>query len=212
MKILLRKDAIALGLKRYFNGVPCPRGHIAERLVKGACLVCDREDTLARSRVNAEQRAEYARRYRHDYPEKAKASRAAYANRNPHKIKSWKAADQKRNSPSTQARRRRYFEANREKVYASTKAWAKANPAKLSAKSMRYHADKLQRTPPWADHDAILGMYEVAQVFRNVGVNLEVDHEIPLRGRRVSGLHVHDNLRLIHSTANKVKSNHFLGA
>jgi hypothetical protein len=38
MNIISPKDAKAAGLKFYFNGKPCPQGHIAERLV--ACRSC----------------------------------------------------------------------------------------------------------------------------------------------------------------------------
>ena len=30
-KVLQRKEAKALGLVRYFNGKPCPQGHVDER-------------------------------------------------------------------------------------------------------------------------------------------------------------------------------------
>ena len=44
MEIISRKDAMALGLKRYFTGEPCPRGHIETRLCSSmACAECCRE-------------------------------------------------------------------------------------------------------------------------------------------------------------------------
>lgn len=211
MEILLRKDAVKQGLKRYFNGVPCPRGHIAERLVKGGCLVCDRADTLARARANSEDRARRTREYRALNPEKVAKAKKEYRATNPLKVKAWKSASQKRNRASANLRQRRYVEANKDAVYARTEAWAKANPGKVCASTRRYQADKLQRTPPWANHYEIQGMYELASVFRGVGLDVEVDHAIPLRGRVVSGLHVPDNLQLINSTSNKFKSNHFQG-
>ena len=39
-KIILRKDAKAQGLSRYFTGKPCKIGHIAERYITGECIVC----------------------------------------------------------------------------------------------------------------------------------------------------------------------------
>lgn len=212
MKILLRKDAIKQGLKRYFNGVPCPRGHIAERLVKGGCLVCDRADTLVRARANSEGRARRTREYRALHPEKADKAKKNWNAKNPARVKALKSASQKRNRASANERQRRYVEANKEAVYARTGAWSKANPAKTTAKTRRYQTTKLQRTPKWADQDEILGMYELAALFRNAGLDVEVDHEIPLRGKTVSGLHVANNLQLIHSAINKSKSNHFIGA
>ena len=44
MRVISRSDALALGLKRYFTGEPCKRGHISERSVgsRGRCLECHR--------------------------------------------------------------------------------------------------------------------------------------------------------------------------
>jgi hypothetical protein len=41
-KIITRKEAIAKGLRRYFTGKPCKRGHVFERSIKGNCLVCSK--------------------------------------------------------------------------------------------------------------------------------------------------------------------------
>ena len=47
-----RKDAESAGLTQYFTGDPCSNGHIAPRNVKFMnCLVCHREDALARQRA-----------------------------------------------------------------------------------------------------------------------------------------------------------------
>ncbi len=41
LKIISRKEALAKGLKRYFTGKPCKRGHFAERnLPKSECMEC----------------------------------------------------------------------------------------------------------------------------------------------------------------------------
>lgn len=41
-----RAEAVASGRNSYYNGTPCPKGHLDYRLVSGACVECDR----ARSR------------------------------------------------------------------------------------------------------------------------------------------------------------------
>jgi len=44
MKIISRKEAIALGLPRYFTGKPCVNGHISERVTKKCdCVACNNE-------------------------------------------------------------------------------------------------------------------------------------------------------------------------
>jgi hypothetical protein len=43
MKIVTRKEAKALGLKRYFTGEPCRNGHISERgTIKSNCIECSK--------------------------------------------------------------------------------------------------------------------------------------------------------------------------
>lgn len=74
-KILIRSEAQALGLLRYYTGIPCPRGHLAERWVSAkGCVECLREKTkLARRRRYAANpdryRAEIGTyRLEHAYP------------------------------------------------------------------------------------------------------------------------------------------------
>ena len=40
MDIITKKEAYARGLKRYFTGQPCMRGHISERALGGGCISC----------------------------------------------------------------------------------------------------------------------------------------------------------------------------
>lgn len=80
---------------------------------------------------------------------------------------------------------------------------------------IRHHAAKrrvakIQRTPLWADREAILALYvEAVRLSRETGVLHHVDHRIPLQGRLVSGLHVHQNLQILTASANSIKSNKF---
>lgn len=80
---------------------------------------------------------------------------------------------------------------------------------------IRHHAAKrrvvkLQRTPPWADQTAIKAIYaEAVRLKRETGVEYHVDHEIPLQGELVSGLHVHQNLQILTGSENSKKSNRF---
>lgn len=62
-------------------------------------------------------------------------------------------------------------------------------------------------TPAWADRAAISMIYRVAEVIRITGFDVEVDHFIPIKGKLVSGLHVHNNLQIILTTANRRKGN-----
>lgn len=64
-------------------------------------------------------------------------------------------------------------------------------------------AAKLKRTPVWADLDAIREFY------KNCPEDYEVDHNAPLQGKLISGLHVLENLQYLHKDIHKYKINKF---
>ena len=71
---------------------------------------------------------------------------------------------------------------------------------------MRRRRHERMATPPWADLDAIRALYrEAERLTRETGEQYVVDHIVPLRGRIVSGLHVHWNMRVIHWKPNAQK-------
>lgn len=79
-----------------------------------------------------------------------------------------------------------------------------------SAMGAKRRAAELLRTPAWADMDAIRAVYEEAQrTTRSTGTPHHVDHEIPLQGRKVSGLHVANNLRVLPASDNCRKHNRY---
>jgi hypothetical protein len=79
-----------------------------------------------------------------------------------------------------------------------------------SAGAARRRATEMQRTPAWGDRSAIAAVYaEAHRLTATTGVPHQVDHEIPLQGQLVSGLHVHNNLRAIPAVENARKHNRF---
>lgn len=76
--------------------------------------------------------------------------------------------------------------------------------------SRKRQAAKLQRSPKWADDAAMRAIYEqCARQTIETGIPHEVDHEVPLRGMYVSGLHVEFNLRVVPRSVNRKKLNNF---
>ena len=195
MNLISRQQSLGSGLTRYFTGKPCPRGHIAERMVSiRACVMC-----LSKK----------AREARQANPKAYNARNRVYIAANIEKVKAWKSAEQKRNRAAANARNRRYAAAHRDELRIRNAAWQKANPALGAAKTMRYLTAKRKQCPAWADHESIGMIYQAAEVIRTTGFDVHVDHVVPLQGQIVSGLHVHNNLQIIQANANRSKSNHF---
>jgi len=68
----------------------------------------------------------------------------------------------------------------------------------------------MQRTPIWIEEFLIEEIYDLAQLrSKATGIPHEVDHFIPLQGKLVSGLHVHENLQVISAPENRSKHNKF---
>ena len=92
----------------------------------------------------------------------------------------------------------------RNKLKAQQRAWISDHPhVKLSVQRKRELAKK-NRVPPWADMDKIREVYRKAKESGMV-----VDHIIPLQGKLVSGLHVHNNLQLLPNSENSSKGNRY---
>lgn len=53
-EIITRKEAIELGLDRYYTGKPCKNGHMSERYTKtSACIECLKTNSLNWQKVNS---------------------------------------------------------------------------------------------------------------------------------------------------------------
>ena len=107
---------------------------------------------------------------------------------------------QKEHARKTQAAHR---VRNRESEAQRAREYRKKYPGRIAAHVRNYQAKKLQRTPPWADLEAIKFFYEC----RPAGCH--VDHIIPLQGENISGLHVAENLQWLPAKQNIQKGNSY---
>lgn len=83
-------------------------------------------------------------------------------------------------------------------------AWYNRNKAVRREKDMRRYASKKKATPIWADKESILSIYKEAEYF-----GMEVDHIVPLRSKKVCGLHCEQNMQLLYKEENRNKSNRY---
>jgi hypothetical protein len=106
----------------------------------------------------------------------------------------------------------RYLE-KKEEILAANRQYKKENPHMHALKEARRRTAKLNRTPKWLSNDdcwVIAQAYELAALRTKMfGFQWEVDHAIPLQGKKVSGLHVPTNLQVIPATINRQKNNRY---
>jgi hypothetical protein len=118
-EIIHRKMAIAMGLKKYFTGRPCCRGHVAER------FVADRYCCLCAKDRNSRHRAA------HPYASKDKIPESQYA-------KNYYAANRDRLREEGRAR----YLARREQILQYQRFYRLANQEKYSKYQRDYSLKK----------------------------------------------------------------------
>lgn len=102
------------------------------------------------------------------------------------------------------------------RVFRKKQSNARCNDHRLRNKpyyaeaASKRRAVERQASPLWADSALIKLLYATRQYMtEQTGFAWHVDHVVPLQGRNVCGLHVHNNLRVVPATVNHQKSNKF---
>lgn len=95
-----------------------------------------------------------------------------------------------------------------ETVKACRKKYKQKNKVSVLAATRERQALQLRAMPVWANKEQIKAFYMEARRLTEVtGIQHEVDHIIPLRGKYVWGFHVDGNLQILTATDNRRKSN-----
>lgn len=180
-----RSEAKATGATHYFTGKPCKHGHIAARLTKGTCVVC-RE---------IEWKKENERRKHLPKSDAAKAAGRRYYQKNKDLVK------------------RRASAQDRLRVKEYKQKWDSENKERRRILTNARRRRLRERMPKWVDAEhkkKIREKYEeAARKTKETGIKYVVDHEVPLQGEFVSGLHVWQNLTVITAELNGIKGNRF---
>lgn len=114
-----------------------------------------------------------------------------------------------KNPDAIRERNREYYWSMRDQNISRVRAWQVDNPEKHCEIQARRAAVKLYAQPPWADQKEISEIYRVASEMRAAGHDVQVDHVVPLRSKKVCGLHVAANLQIIPSQLNFTKGNRY---
>lgn len=131
--------------------------------------------------------------------ERARELQRKWKKENSNKVREWKR--RYRATDHGKAVERARNERSRKQTAANARARRKENPEKYRALSAHFSAIRRsvekRAMPSWADVDQIRWIYLNAQACK-----LTVDHIVPLKGKTVCGLHVHNNLRIISKSEN----------
>lgn len=215
MVVHSRKEAIALGLKRYFTGVPCKRGHICERRVSDGCIECGRVTGAEYLSAHRDRINECKRKNRAADPERHRTELREYWRRNRDKLNAKNRSVYANNVEMYRERQRNYYHANldtkRSYARSSQNARYKRNPAPMKANARRRQAEERLATPAWfGEIDAFVleEAFSLAALRKAyTGLGWHVDHMIPVASDSACGLHVWNNCQVIPATMNMAKSN-----
>jgi 5-methylcytosine-specific restriction endonuclease McrA len=123
----------------YFTGKPCPKGHIAERFVRGSnCRECGAEARAEMKEYNAVYHAAYYRKNK----EHLTAYHAAYYEKNKDRYAAQGAARYKDNKEAHSAQKAAWFQKNKAHVAAYVAAYRKKSPETFRSGSRNYMARK----------------------------------------------------------------------
>jgi 5-methylcytosine-specific restriction endonuclease McrA len=182
-----RAEAKATGAKYYFTGDPCKHGHIAPRKTKGACIECLKVEWAQA----LETRAEYFKEY--NKSEAGQKAKKGYYERNKDAVV---AAAQARPDEDKRRYKKNHKVANPD-MYREL----------VSLRRRRFR----DATPKWLSPEQRMEIrlkYRLAiELSRATGIRHAVDHEVPIQGEEVCGLHVPWNLRVITQEENLKKYN-----
>lgn len=178
--------------------------------------------------LNAETIAEKKRALWAANRERYSANRKAYRQAFPDLVRAQVRESYYRNRENKRVWWKKYFESNKERIYAvgreyrlrnidrrlaSFAEYVKNNRERFLALSRKRYATKLNATPPWfseLDELTFIEAYDLARLRRDMyGFAWHVDHVIPLQGKTVCGLHVHNNIAVIPAVENLRKRNRY---
>jgi len=160
---------------------------------------------------NKEYMREYSKQWRKDNPDKVAEYDHRYYMENVDRAKEY---DKRRRQENYDIFLERERTSNRKRAKAhsiTNKEWQRNNPHLIRMYAANRRAAILQRSPPWLteEHYAqIEDMYQQAFLMKNLsGEDWHVDHIVPIRGKKVSGLHVPWNLQILPAKVNLQKTN-----
>lgn len=173
------------------------------------CSICKIEKELNKFNI----RSKSPLKYKAECKECQSAYRKSHFNNNKEatlaKNKEWYL----KNKEYRNLKAKEHYQNTKEYSLAKKQEYRKNNRGLFAFYASSRRTAKLKRTPKWADFGRIQMYYNVCAFFNEVNgyIKYHVDHIVPMQGKTVSGLHVHNNLQVILAEDNLKKHNSWSG-
>lgn len=132
--LIKRQDAIAAGLKRYFNGVPCKSGHLCERWTNDcSCVECKKIKSRA-----------FCADWRIKNTEKTKLLNKEWRKNNTDSIKEKQAKYYASNKEAIKEKARIYYHENKTAVLERVWKYRSLNVEKIRSMHRMYYAENIE--------------------------------------------------------------------
>ncbi len=189
------------------------------------CKVCAKFKSAKYQKDNPEKIKAAKAKYKKANPEKVKAAKAKYKRDNPEKVRAAMAKWQRDNPEKRKVITKKYRKANPEKTKVATAKWCEENADRNRAQIAKWkrnnkgtvnayfakrNALKRSATTSWSEYDQIQELYKQAAQLRVNGIDVHVDHIVPIQSPIVCGLHVLANLQILGARENMSKGNKLL--
>jgi 5-methylcytosine-specific restriction endonuclease McrA len=200
MAVVTRDDARAMGLIKYFTGIPCIHGHISQRYMDGHCVFCIYNKGTGRK--------DYYSTWRQNNLEKCAAYTAQYRKKNPHVGAEYMRRMRTEKRDELLAAERIRYAANPEKFAKKCQAYRNKNPQiyAMHARNRRSINKGAAGSHSTSDIQSLMKRQNARCVycFQNIKKKYHVDHIQPLSK---GGSNWPENLQLTCVTCNLKKKN-----
>ena len=153
--------------------------------------------------VNKERLTEKSKEYYEANKDSIAEKKKKYVEVNRERISEQRRVFRESNKDRLVLVKKGYYQKNKEHLTIYRRRWREENKAwhapYCRQKCAARRAGKAQRTPIWADHNAIAFFYDCCPK------GCHIDHVIPLHGKDISGLHVETNLQWLSAEQNHSK-------